>query len=118
MRSGFADTPTRSPRFETGSSVDATRGARRLFKREWCALFAAILALAILAPAAGAATVGPIDFESPSYTVGNIDGQNGWSKSGPYDAAVASVGSFPDAAGYGFGAQALRSSNAVVTGAF
>ena len=52
------------------------------------------------------------------YVVGNINGQNGWSKTGPYDAAVAAVSSFPAASGYGFGTQALRISNAVVSGSF
>ena len=39
-------------------------------------------------------------------------------KTGPYDVAVASVSTFPAAAGYGFGAQALRVSNAVTSGSF
>ena len=70
------------------------------------------------APAAGADVIGPITFEPPSYTTGNINGQNGWSKTGPYDVEVASVSAFPAAAGYGFGTQALRASNAVTSGSF
>ena len=46
------------------------------------------------APAAGADVIGPITFEPPSYTTGNINGQNGWSKTGPYDVEVASVSAF------------------------
>lgn len=73
-------------------------------------------------------TIGPITFEtSQNYVIGDINGQpvppgplpNGvWSKTGAYDAAVASVASFTDAAGYGFNAQALRISDAVTSGSF
>lgn len=73
---------------------------------------------ALWAPVAGADSVGPITFEPPTYTTGNINGQNGWMKTGPYDVEVSSVSSFPAAAGYGFGAQALRVSNAVTSGSF
>jgi hypothetical protein len=69
-------------------------------------------------PVAGADTVGPITFEPPAYSIGNINGQNGWMKSGPYDVAVASVSSFPAASGYGFGTQALRLSDAFTSGSF
>ena len=69
--------------------------------------------------ASGGSSVGPIKFEpSEGYTVGNINGQNGWSKTGPYDVAVDSVSSFPNAAGFGFGQQALRASDAVTSGSF
>jgi hypothetical protein len=80
---------------------------------------AAALAAAVAAIGVGGAaadSTGPIDFES--YALGNIDGQQGWSKSGGYDVAVADVAAFPDAAGYGFGTQALRVSDAVTSGAF
>jgi hypothetical protein len=80
----------------------------------------ALLALAVMAGVASPAradTAGPITFESP-YVLGDIGGQQGWSKTGGYDAAVASVSSFPDASGYGFGAQALRISDAVTSGSF
>ena len=91
-------------------------------------LFAALAAIAasfvVLVAAAGADTVGPITFEtSQGYFVGNIDMQpltndlpNGkWEKSGPYDAQVASVATYPAAAGYGFVGQALRISDAVTS---
>ena len=68
--------------------------------------------------AAVADSVGPITFEPPTYAAGNINGQNGWMKTGAYDAAVAAVSSFPAASGYGFGTQALRMSNAVTSGSF
>lgn len=79
----------------------------------------AIVALALFGTAAAIAdSVGPITFEPPTYALGNINGQNGWMKTGAYDASVVSVSSFPAAAGYGFGSQALRSSNAVASGSF
>ena len=82
-------------------------------------LLVAIAVLALIGVAgAGADSMGPITFEPPSYVVGNINGQNGWSKTGPYDAAVSPLSSFPAASGYGFGTQALRISNAVVSGSF
>ena len=63
--------------------------------------------------------VGPITFEpSQGYAVGNINGQQGWLKTGGYDVAVASVATFPAASGYGFGTQALRLSNSVTSGSF
>jgi hypothetical protein len=86
-------------------------------------LTVATVALGALAVLAGVATsaradaVGPITFES-GYTLGNINGQNGWSKSGTYDAEVANVGDFTAASGYGFGTKALRISDAVTTGNF
>lgn len=67
---------------------------------------------------AGADSTGPITFEPTAYTAGAINGQSGWTKTGGYDAAVASVAAFPAAAGYGFGTQALRLSNAVTSGSF
>jgi hypothetical protein len=81
----------------------------------------AMLAIAALAGAASSARadgVGPITFESPDYAVGNINGQNGWSNTGGYDANVAAVSSFPAASGYGFGSQALQISDSVTSGTF
>ena len=55
-----------------------------------------------------------VNFEPGTYTTGNINGQDGWMKTGPYDVAVVSNG-------YGFtsfDSQSLRISNAVTTGAF
>jgi hypothetical protein len=78
-----------------------------------------VAALGLLAGFSGAAaadTQGPIDFES--YNVGNIDGQQGWMKTGSYDVTVENAGSFPLISTYGFGTQALRSSDAVTSGSF
>jgi hypothetical protein len=66
---------------------------------------------------ATAESLPPINFES-GYTTGDINGQNGWTKTGGYDAAVANVASFPAASGYGFGTQALRISDATTSGSF
>lgn len=82
------------------------------------ALGAALFGVLCFAGAAGADTVGTITFEPPSYSAGSIDGQNGWQMTGPYDVAVASVSSFPDASGYDFGTQALRISDATTSGSF
>jgi hypothetical protein len=84
-------------------------------------LLLAVVALAVAVTGlAGADSLGPITFEQPTYTVGNINGQNGWKRSGPtaYDVAVAPVASYPAAAGYGFGAQSLRISSAVTSTTF
>ena len=53
-----------------------------------------------------------ITFETPTYTLGNINGQDGWSKTGPFDSAVSAT-TVP-----GFGSQALRISNAITSGSF
>jgi Ca2+-binding RTX toxin-like protein len=91
---------------------------RRL--RSFAGLFGliALAAIALSTSAATADTLGPINFEGPTYSPGDIDGQAGWSKTGPYDSEVASVASFSAATGYGFGAQALRISNDTTSGSF
>ena len=58
---------------------------------------------ALVTPLAGADTTGRIMFEPSTYTMGDINGQNGWMKTGAYDVGVANVGTFPAAGGYGFG---------------
>jgi hypothetical protein len=61
-----------------------------------------------------------VDFESPTYTTGTINGQDSWSSTGAagsgcavYDHAVDSSGGTT-----GFGARSLRISNAVTSGCF
>src|SRR5262249_14854336 len=55
-----------------------------------------------------------VNFENLPYVTGNINGQQGWSKTGPYDVAVV-----PNIYGYtSFGAQSLRLSNSVTSGSF
>ena len=78
---------------------------------------------ALVTPLAGAShgdTVGPISFEpSQGYVLGDIGGQQGWQKLNPvYDVKVASVSTFPNAAHFRFGSQALRMSDAVTSGSF
>ncbi|MGZ4257535.1 MAG: hypothetical protein ACXVRE_07215 [Gaiellaceae bacterium] len=74
---------------------------------------------AAFAATAGADSTGKITFEpSQGYVVGDINGQMGWSKTGPYDVAVATVSAFPAATKYHFGLQALRLSDAVTSGSF
>jgi hypothetical protein len=70
-----------------------------------------ILGLVGFTTGAAADTISPITFET--YNVGTIDGQQGWMKTGPFDAAVKNVGQR-----YGFGNQALRISDAVTSGSF
>ncbi len=67
---------------------------------------------------ASADSLGPINFEPPAYTLGNINSQDGWSKTGPYDSEVALIATFPWASRYHFGTQALRISDAVSSGSF
>ncbi len=81
----------------------------------------AVATAAIAAAAAGvasAASVGPITFAAPQYSLGSINGQQGWMKLGPYDANVVNVAGIPAAAHYGFGAQALQISDATTSGSF
>jgi hypothetical protein len=75
-----------------------------------------VLGALCVAAFATAESLPPINFES--YTAGDIDGQNGWTKTGPYDVAVANVSGFPAASGYGFGTKALRISDATTSGSF
>jgi len=86
--------------------------------RAWALLTLAVGAL-VFTGSALADTVG-IDFESPAYTPGTINGQDGWSSLGAagsgcalYDHAVAAQSEYA-----GFGGQSLRMSNAVVSGCF
>ena len=77
---------------------------------------AAVLAAGLvpvgLAQVAQADTAGPITFES-GYSPGSINGQNGWSSTGAYDQEVVASSRFAS-----FGAQSLRISSAVTSGAF
>lgn len=69
-----------------------------------------LTAISVLCLSAAAQT---ITFESPTYTLGNINGQDGWKKTGTFDHAVSS--SLGTA---GFGAQSYRVSNAITSGSF
>jgi hypothetical protein len=88
-------------------------------------LRAAVLSLALTAvgaltvvPVAAADSLGPVSIESPNYSIGNINAQRGWMKTNAaFDVNVANIAGAPGT-GYGFGAQALRLSNAVTSGSF
>lgn len=81
-------------------------------------IVASIGLLASFAGAAAADSTGPITFESPTYSTGDINGQNGWMKTGAYDVAVASATDYPAITSLNFGTQALRLSNSVTSGSF
>src|SRR5579872_2155121 len=98
-------------------------GRTRLMTRTRLLLLASfVVGLALtagFAAKANADIVGPITFEpSQGYAPGDINGQQGWKKTGPYDAKVATIAAFPAASGYGFQTQALRLSDAVTSGSF
>src|SRR5262245_51723398 len=57
-----------------------------------------------------------IDFESPPYNTGSIDGQDGWNATGAYDYEVAATAGFGSPAG--FALQSFRISNAITSGSF
>ncbi len=71
---------------------------------------ATIAAALLFAPVAHADTVS-VNFENPPYTVGNINGQNGWNATGAYDHGVVSSPVIS-------GSQSFRISNAITSGSF
>jgi len=78
------------------------------------------LAMAGLVPVTVSADSSSINFENPPYTIGGINGQDGWTATGSatgscalYDEGVASSNGTT-----GFGAQSFRISNAVTSGCF
>ena len=73
----------------------------------------ALAGTGLLASSAGADTLPTITFEQPTYLPGSINGQDGWSATGPYDQEVDSSSSVS-----GFGTQSFRMSNAVTSGSF
>ena len=82
-------------------------------------LFLALVTALGLSAVAAADTVGSITFESPAYTAGsNINGQQGWSNTGLYDANVVLVANYAAASSYGFADQALQISNSKTSGSF
>ena len=82
-------------------------------------LIAALFGVLCFAGVAGADTVGAITFESTqAYSPGDINNQNGWTKTGPYDVNVVSSADYPLISTYGFGTQALQASDSYTTGAF
>ena len=77
------------------------------------AFFSAMCLLLGLTVAPAFADTYSTSFENP-FTVGTINGQQGWTMTGPYDAAIVA-----NTFGYtSFGSQSLRISDAVTSGAF
>lgn len=78
-------------------------------------LLTAILLMAILlVPGALPTSAESITGNFEAFTPGSVNGQDGWSMTGPYDVAVVA-----NTYGYtSFGAQSLRISNAVTSGGF
>lgn len=84
-------------------------------------LAGSVVGMALLAlPVAVSADTLNINFEPPTYTTGNIHGQDSWSAFGsagsgcaPYDVAVSEAFGVPS-----FGSQSMRISNAVTSGCF
>ncbi len=75
-------------------------------------VFALGATLALVAAPVFAASSVSTNFDS--YTLGDINGQDGWSKTGPYDVNVVN-----NSYGYpAFGSQSLRVSNGVTSGSF
>lgn len=78
-------------------------------------LCAAALAVVFVLLVAGTSFAESLAIDFETYTPGNIHGQDGWSKTGPYDAEIV------DATTYGYGAfqtRSLRISNGVTGGSF
>lgn len=80
------------------------------------------VATALVAGAATAqADVYGTGFEAPVFATGSINGQNAWTKSGPFDVNVVNAASALGGAANvptGFGAQSLRITNATTSGSF
>lgn len=67
-----------------------------------------------MVPGLANADTNSVNFESPTYSLGDINGQDGWMKTGPYDSAVST-----NTSGFTtFGGQSLRLSDAVTSGSF
>ena len=85
--------------------IESGRVARRHIG---AALVLALTLVAVIGVGAARADTTTVTFESPTYTTGSIDGQDGWSSTGSYDQEVVANS----------GGQSLRISNAVTSGAF
>lgn len=84
-------------------------------RRTLSRLVAVLAIVALLLPAAAlTASADAISLDMESYTDGNINGQDGWSKTGTFDVAV-EINTYGFAA---FGAKTLRISDAVTSGSF
>lgn len=85
---------------------------QRFYKQLILLVAAGFIATMALMSLSARAEVHNIDFES--YALGNINGQDGWSKTGSFDSEVdENTSGFSE-----FGAQSLRISNGVASGSF
>ena len=75
---------------------------------------ATILSLVAMPVGVALADSNSINFESPTYTLDSINGQDGWSSTGGYDQSVV-LNTYGFAS---FGAQSFRISDAVTSGSF
>src|SRR5262245_26224779 len=87
------------------------RRATAIFASTSLAFGAAAMVLFSSAPA-GADTIGPITFETPTYSTGTVNNQDGWTSLGAagsgcatYDHAVVANSGYPSANTGTFGAQ-------------
>ncbi len=100
------------------SSTPATYSARPIRFTSWRSRISILLSLLFITVTfgglgGGSAAAQTVNFENPPYTLGNINGQDGWTKTGSFDHAVDSSFGVP-----GFGAQSLRISNSITSGSF
>ena len=86
-------------------------------KRILLPVFALALVAVLMIGASASADSSAINFES-GYALGNINAQNGWSKTGAYDVEVENVADYANASSFGFATTALRISNGFADGAF
>ena len=77
---------------------------------------AASITVLVLAVFAGAVLADSFAINFESYTPGTVNGQDGWSSTGPFDQAI--VNNSVLGAPGSFGARSLRISNSVVSGSF
>src|SRR5262249_38459477 len=103
------------PRRYSSTISAPCRGNALLRRRSVVALTGALLVLGLGAQARADSKV--ITFENPPYTTGSINGQDGWSATGPYDFGVAATSDFVGSPA-AFGAQSFRISNAFTSGSF
>jgi len=97
------------------SSNGGTTMGNSLPRTRLRAFLGASLCAALIAPAGAQADVDSWLFESPKFTPGNINGQDGWTKTGGYDFAVVTN---PAPLQSEFGVQSLRGSNTTSSGSF
>jgi hypothetical protein len=87
---------------------------KKITHRTGFGLLVAVAATPLMLSPLAAADSTDVNFEEPTYNLGDIDGQDGWVKTGDFDVAVDTNNSGSGS----FGLQSLRISNAKTTQAF